>query len=165
MPLANSYLDVDGLKAYGLAPDALVDGAHLPPSPPALRAAWRTFVEARLRYWTSEINAKLTKRYAVSLKEPFVETVLGWLAALVTPDLYRKRGWDPSDAQASDLIEQADKVAEKLQEAADAKDGLYELPLRQDTSESGVEKGGPLFYSEADPYTWTDVQAEAIRGR
>jgi hypothetical protein len=50
-----------------------------------------------------------------------------------------------------------------LKEAADAKDGLIDLPLRADTTASGISRGGPLAYTETSPYAWTDVQAETGR--
>ncbi len=47
-----------------------------------------------------------------------------------------------------------------MKEAADSAEGLFELPLRADLETSGVSKGGPLGYTEASPYRWTDRQAD-----
>lgn len=165
MALSGSYLDVAGFKARTTAPAALVDGEHIPVTNAAARAAWTTFVESRLKFWTSRINARLRKRYATPFKEPVLEVVLGWLATLATPDLYRRRGWDPSDAHAQDITKEADDVLSDLEEAANAEDGLFDLPLREDVDETAIEKGGPFVYSEQSAYDFVDVQAEAIYGR
>jgi len=54
--------------------------------------------------------------------------------------------------------EQHDIAVAELKEAADSKDGLFDLPLRADTTATGVSKGGPRGYSEASPYTNLDRQ-------
>lgn len=159
MALAGSYLDVAEFKARTIAPASLVDGAHL-----AVPAPWTAFVESRLKINTSRINARLTKRYAVPFAAPYEEIVLGWLTSMTTVDLYEKRGWDPSDAQAQRLIDAVAQAEAEMKEAADAEEGLYELPLRADLpTETGVAKGGPLGYSEASPYTWLDLQRDITR--
>lgn len=156
MALEGSYLDVDGLKARTIAPDHLVDGLHLDESN---RAPWVAFVESRLKIETSRINGQLRKRYAAPFEDPVPEVVLGWLAALVVPSLYRKRGWDPSDQQSADVLADAQTARDEIAEAADAEGGKFDLPLRADTTATGIARGGPRAYSEASPYDWLDVQA------
>ncbi len=157
MALAGSYLDVEEFKARTIAPASLVDGARTRDA-----SAWKSYVESRLKIATSRINARLTKRYAVPFSAPYVEIVLGWVTAIVTPELYEKAGWAPSDAQAEKIYAAAERAEAEIKEAADAEEGLYELPLRADTTETGVTKGGPLGYSEADPYAWIDLQRDAL---
>lgn len=170
MSLSGSYLDVDEFKARTIAPSSLVDGDFLDPTGAfddpdkiAARASWRTFVESQLRIETSRINARTRKRYAAPFADPVSEIVLGWLTSLVTPKLYERRGWDPSDAQAQSILADADTARAEMKEAADSVDGLFDLPLRQDSGTTGVAKGGPLVYSEASPYEWIDVQRAAVR--
>lgn len=165
MALTNSYLDVAEFKVLSTAPAALVDGEHIPAANVAGRAAWTSFVESRLQFWTARIDSRLRKRYATPFPLPAPNAVRGWLSILVTPDLYRKRGWDPSDEHAKDLIEASDTVLSDLEEAANAQNGLFDLPLRDDGDASAIEKGTPLSYSEASPYEFMDVQREAVYGR
>lgn len=165
MSLADSYLDRDGLKIaiggiVGVRAQ-LVDGTFLESGD---QAGWQTFVEDRLVINTSEINAKLRKRYAAPFDAPFPKVVTGWLAAITLPDLYEARGWDDSDAGADSVAKAAERARTQMQEAADSEIGLFDLPLRQDTTETGVSKGGPRGYSEASPYGWLDVQADTIGG-
>jgi hypothetical protein len=108
------------------------------------------FIDKRLVVEQSRIDARLRKRYAVPFAEPVPEIVLGWLTDIVTEVAYRKRGVDPNDAQASEYAADAQRAREELLEAANAVDGLFELPLRQDLpGPSGVsESEGPFGYSE-----------------
>lgn len=164
MSLASSYLDFDEFKALTTAPENLVDGAHIPASNVAARAAWKSFVERWLVIETSTINALLRKRYAAPFASPVPEVVKGWLVARVVPQLYKKRGADASDEQMAQILEEAKTALEEMKTAADAQDGLYDLPLRQDLTATGIEKGGPFVYSEASPYDWVDAQRDAVRG-
>lgn len=165
MPLLGSYMDRDDLKiaiggVVGVRAQ-LVDGTFM--SDGADIASWRLFVEQRLVVRTSEINARLRKRYAVPFEDQRVpEVIRGWLAALVLPDLYEARGWDDSDAFAQSMRENATAAREAMKEAADSDVGLYDLPLAQDDTASAISKGGPLGYSEQSPYTWSDVQRDAV---
>lgn len=90
------------------------------------------------------------------------ETVLGWIVALVTVDLYRKRGVNPQDPTIEMIREDAARALAELKEAADSKDGLFDLPVNED-NDSAVTTGGPLGYVEASPYTWTDIELASGR--
>ncbi len=149
-----AYLDVAGFMLRTVMPLEDVE---------MLESQHSGFLDARLEVGTSLINARLSKRYAAPLTDPVPEIVLGWLVALVTPKAYQKRGWNPSDAQSEQILKDAVEALEQMKEAADSAEGLYELPLRADASETGVSKGGPLGYAEASPYRWTDLEVEAGR--
>lgn len=150
-----ALLDVEGFKLRTVMPPEDVD--YLEDRAPG-------FLVARLAVNTSTIHGRLGKRYA-PFATPAPEIVLGWLVAMTTVDAYEKRGWNPADAQSASVIASRDQALADLKEAADGVDGLFDLPLREDTSKSGVSKGGPLAYSEQSPYEWTDLQREAARGR
>lgn len=120
------------------------------------------FILARLTVWTSKINARLRKRYAVPFDAPVNEIVLGWLAAIVTVEAYQKRGWNAADEQAAQIKADRDEAIAELKEAADSQAGLFDLPLRQNTTADGISRGGPLASSDASPYALLD--AEALRG-
>lgn len=124
------------------------------------------FIVARLAVGTGRIYGRLRKRYAVPFEGPPPEIVIGWLVAIVQAEAYLKRGINPaSDEHFKSIDEERTRAFEEMKEAADAEVGLFDIPLRENTTDDGVTLGGPLGYSEASPYDWTDVQAEAVRGR
>jgi hypothetical protein len=95
---------------------------------------------------------------------PCPEAFLGWLSALVTVDAYQKRGVNPQDPQLVLVVADRDRSLGEVKEAADTKDGLYDLPLNDDAgTATGIAVGGPLGYSEASPYRAFDI--ERRRGR
>ena len=93
---------------------------------------------------------------------PVPETVLGWIVALVTVDLYRKRGVNPQDPQIDLLVKEAERAFAEIKEAADSKEGLFDLPASEDV-DSAVTTGGPMGYSEQSPYVWADRELHAAR--
>ncbi len=171
MPLTGSYLDRDELAArVGPAQAALVRGDFIDPTGAftdpvmvARRNEWRAFVDAELVTCSATINDRLRKRYDAPFAPPVPAIVLRWLVALVIPKLYEGRGWDPSDAQAQSLLEREQRALEEMREAADSETGLFDLPLRADTTKTGIVHGGPYGYSEPGPYDWIDVQRELVR--
>lgn len=133
---------------------------------------WRVrpgYLEAALAGALADITARLRKRYrtpftAAGGSNPRPEIVVVWEQKIVTPEAYEARGQNPQ--QFMEGIEKArDRAYEQIKEAADAVDGLYDLPLLESSDESGIVKGMPRGYAEASPYDWTDRQGEALRGR
>jgi hypothetical protein len=129
-------------------------------------------LQARYPGWLGETLAdeysaicdRLKKRYQVPFEPTLPRTVARWLNHIVTELAYEKRGYNPTSAQDEKISERAERARAEVLEAANSETGLFELPLRQETSDgSGVTKGGPYVYSEQSPYTWTDVQREAVR--
>lgn len=124
------------------------------------------FVDARIAIRTSYIHGRLRKRYgnngaqaSLPFSAPVPEIVLGWLTAMVTLDVLRKRGINPQDPQATMYAADVDTALAELKEAADSKDGLFDLPsTNTDGSDSAVTTGGPLGYSETSPYVWMTVE-------
>lgn len=111
--------------------------------------------------WQSRIFGYLRKRYDVTKIDTTnpPEIILDWIVKCVMPDMYRKRGVNPSDAQMATLIDDRnDAILEVKQEASDAATGLIEIPLLSDEKQTGISQGGPYGYSEATAYTWTDQQ-------
>lgn len=123
------------------------------------------YLASRLALGSSRINAQLRKGYAVPFVDPVPEIVFGWLTSMVTPEAYRKRGWDPADEQSVQIEQDRKDALAEIKEAADSENGLFDLPLRDDTDSSARTHGGPFAYSEPSPYDWLDVQAEALRDR
>lgn len=156
MAIDDPYLDVNAFKTRTVMSPEDVE---------LLEEKAPGFLLSRLKIGTSRITAKLRKRYDAPFASPVPEVVLGWLTAMVTPDGYRKRGWNPSDEQAAQVEQDRKDALAEIDQAADSVEGLYDLPLRADTTATGITRGGPLVYSEPSPYDWTDRQREAIRGR
>jgi hypothetical protein len=150
-----AYLDLNGFKLRSEMPDEDID---------LVEQRYPGYIVAKLDEETAWINGRLRKRYAVPFKDPVPTIVLAWLAKIVTPAIYKKRGWNPSSEEDQDILKGAENARAEAKEAADSNEGLFELPLRQDLpGTTGVQFGGPLGYSEADPYTWTDRQADEVR--
>jgi hypothetical protein len=171
MALDGSLIDLDEFAALTLAPAAYVygdfidpTGAFTDPVKVARRNAHQTFIRSRLVTETSKLYTRLGKRYTVPFTAPYPEVVRGWIADLVTPMVYRRKGIDSSDEQITSADALAEKADGEIKEAADSQEGLFDLPLRQDSTESGLSPvvGGPLSYSEPDAYTWTDVQRDTL---
>lgn len=108
------------------------------------------------------IDGRLAKRYAVPFETPVPEIVVYWVVRIVTPIAYLRRGVSPRDEQYVAIREDGEQAWTEVGEAADSKDGLFELPLRADTTMNGVSKGTPLGSSDASPYAWLDTQWEAV---
>lgn len=121
------------------------------------------WVDIQLEDVSARIDAQLAKRYAVPFASPPPRCVMRWLAALVDPMLLRKRGIDQTDQQYMDIRDLAAEAMKEIEQAANGETGLFDLPARADTAESGISRGGPLCYSEASPYVWTDVQGDVGR--
>lgn len=117
------------------------------------------WVDTQLEYWSSQIDARLAKRYAVPFASPYPIAVKGWLARIVTVRAFLKRGIDPNDQQFQEIKADCDAAIAEIKEAADSNEGLFDLPLRANTNATGITRGGPFGYSESSPYAWTDVQA------
>ncbi len=146
-----AILDFDGFKTRTIMPSGDVDG---------IEADSPGFIDGRIVVAISWIESKLRKRYDVPFVAPVPEVVFGWIVAIVTPEAYRRRGWDPGEAQSAQIEQDRKDAREQVQEAADSFEGLYDLTLRSDTTESGISKGGPRGYAETSPYVWTDHQFE-----
>jgi len=150
----SSYLTLAEFRALSLMPGGDIDALEL------VAAGW---ILGQLTAGSAAIDARLSKRYEAPFAAPYPVAVTDWLARLVTVRAYLKRGVDANDSQFAEI--KADEVAARaeIKEAADAKDGLYELPLRSDTTSGGAVRGLPLVYTEAGPYSWMDVQVDAAR--
>lgn len=144
-----AYLTVTTFKLHSEMPSVYVD---------QLEVAEPGFLDAQLARTSRDVDARLAKRYAVPFVSPVAEVVLGWVARIVTPRVWRKRGVDAQDADFVEVQRDADAAWAEVREAADSQDGLFDLPLRADTTASGIVKGAPRSYTEGSPYVWTDEQ-------
>lgn len=147
-----TFLDLDGFKKRTIMPAADVD---------AIESAEPGWILQQLADGSAAMITRLDKRYGPWL-EPYPIAILRWLTVLVTARCYYKRGVNPSDEQFELIKEETAEAKAELKEAADSEIGLFELPLRQDTVDAGIVKGGPFVHAEASPYEWVDQQIEAV---
>lgn len=149
-----AYLDLAAFKLRSVMPSEDIDD---------LEARAPGWVAMTLVAEQSKMDAQLRKRYAAPFVSPN-ETVLGWLTSIVTFKAYIKRGTNPQDPTVTLIKSEHDDAKKEIGLAADSVTGLYDLPLREDgTDTSGVVKGAPLSYSETSPFRWTDLQRTAAR--
>lgn len=130
----------------------------------AIEARYPGFVAAACASACRLVEGRLRKRYVTPIAIA-PEEVKQCAIAVASWMIYMKRGVsDESSMLRDELKDERDRQLEWLTEVANSETGLIELALAPlDEHDSGVAKGGPFFYSEQDPYTWTDVQAEARR--
>lgn len=149
--MTTPYLTFAEFRSLTLMPSDDVDAIELASS------GW---IDSQLEYWSAQIDSRLRKRYAAPFASPYPLAVQGWLARIVTVRCYLKMGVRASDEQFAEIKADADAAVTEVKEAADSVTGLFDLPLRADTTSTGVSKGAPMVHSEASPYVWTDVQAD-----
>jgi hypothetical protein len=149
-----AYLNLLEFKARTLMPSTDVDDLE------AIAAGW---VLAQLEQCSRWIDSRLRKRYDAPFDVATCpEIVKSWLTRLVTLRAYLRRGVDATDAQFDLIRADAESAAEEIKEAANAVDGLFDLPLKDSDKATGITLGAPFGYAEADFYTWVDVQREAL---
>lgn len=119
------------------------------------------FITTRIVTRQAHFEARLRKRYAIPFADPVPEVALKWLTDVLTKDCFDRRGRNPTSAEDQAAIDGPhDAALAEIKEAADAVNGLFELPLRDDQPNvNGVSKAGPLSYSETSPYVSMDLQA------
>jgi hypothetical protein len=149
------YLTLAEFKARSTMPAAHVDSIEAVASGFTLQQ-----IESVSRL---DIDSRLRKRYAVPFSDPYPEAVKIWCARIVTFACWDKLGCDPTDESMVRAEKAHDQALAQIKEAADSTDGLFDLPLRADTTATGISKGGPFGYSEQSPYVWTDVQSATAR--
>lgn len=150
---ATGYLDVTGFSLRTVMPPGSVD---------ELEVLHPDYLQTKLNDWSAWLNARLAKRYDTPFGDPPPVIVILWLTALVTPEAYGKLGWQPSsESDRASILDPATRALAEVKEAADSEKGLFELPLRSDTTTNGISRGGPLAYSETSPYRGFDLQLES----
>ena len=150
-----AYVDIGYVKLVGSMPASDID---------ALEALYPGTFDGVAAAVSRVFDARLAKRYAAPFASPYPEALRWNVAQVVVAALWQKRGYNPGSAQDEIIQKNKDDAFAWVKEAADSKDGLVELPLRENLpTGSGVERGGPLGYSEQSPYTWTDLQLKGSR--
>jgi hypothetical protein len=145
------YISLERFKVLSVMPTEDIDAIE------QKTAGW---CEEQSNLISREIDARLCKRYAVPFDAPVSTVVEGWVSKILTPRAYWKRGTNPGDEQTRIINDAAQAAWLEVKEAADAKEGLFDLPRIEGSKESGVVRGGPLVYSETSPFVWRTRQGE-----
>lgn len=150
-----AYLDLAGFRSRTIM--SVVEVDYVETDSPG-------WIASRINVAISFIHGRLRKRYGASLpfSSPYPEIILDWITRIVTYETLRKRGLNPQDPVAELYRADAERALAELKEAADSKDGLFDLPSPEE-GDSNVSTGGPLGYSEASPYVWQNIQGEQGR--
>lgn len=146
-----SYLDLTEYKKFSILPSVDIDAIE------TIQAGW---IDFKLRVISRWVDSRLRKRYSVPFSSPYPDVVLDWVARLMDPEALKKRGVDATDQQFESIEKSAETAKEEIEEAANAQDGLFDLPAVDTADASAISKGAPLGYSEASPYVGMDIQAE-----
>lgn len=93
-----------------------------------------------------------------SASSPVPAIALGWIIAFVDLWVWRKRGANPQDPELVRAKEAYDDAEAEIKEAADSKDGLFDLPTNDVVGDSAIAQGGPRAYTETSPYVSADLQ-------
>ena len=149
-----SYLDLAEYKNYSVLPSVDIDDVE------TIQSGW---IDRKLQAISRSVDARLRKRYAVPFSSPYPDAVCDWVARIMDPLLLKKRGVDATDEQFVSIDEDAKAAKEEIKEAANAEEGLFDLPALDTADSSAISKGGPLVYSETSPYVWTDIEEETGR--
>lgn len=152
--MSTPYLTPERFKVLTVMPAVMVDRLE------SVAPGW---LSAKLTARSRWIDARLGKRYDSPFGAPVPEAVEDWLARIVTLQAYLRHGVDQLDEQFESVKADAAAAEAEIKEAAESKEGLFELPLRADTTASAVTKGAPYVYSESSPTLWAQTQAR--RGR
>ena len=148
----SQYCTITQLKMLGSMPAEDID---------ALNAMYPGVVDANIVSVSGQMDARLSKRYAAPFGTPYPDALVSVCARLTAYRLWLKRGFNPNGATDQAIQQDAKDADEWLKEAANSKDGLIDLPAKQEaTLSSAVSVGGPMGYSETSPYVWMDRQRE-----
>ena len=145
----SAYFDVDYLKAMGSVPAAVLDEFEV--ANPGRIIKIITAV-SRL------IDSHLFKRYATPFSDPVPEAVKFHGAAIVSHQLRVIIGFDPGSSQDAEIIQARKDAFTWLASAANAREGLVELPLREPDpgkkDASGVARRKARGFSYPDAMAW-----------
>jgi len=149
-----AYLTTSEFKTRTLMPGVYVDAIE------DIDSGWTGIQLEEVSAW---MDSLLRKRYDAPFRAPYPTQVLSWLTRIVTVRAYLKKGVEATDEQFSLIQKDAEDAKAEIKEAANSNVGLFDLPLRSDTTATGIDRSGPFAYSEQSPYVGFSRQARTGR--
>lgn len=147
------YFDVDYLRMMGSVPGAVLD--EFEEANPG-RLAKMIVAISRL------IDSYLFKRYATPFAEPVPEVVKFHATQILSHQLRVIIGFDPGSRQDEQIVDARNAAFAWLESAANARDGLVELPLREpapgERDVGGVARRKARAFSYRRPIDWHRAQ-------
>lgn len=125
-----------------------------------VNSRYPTFLPAQFGLVSAYIEGRLRKRYPQAFVAPYPLQLIDWATHILTYRMMNRRGIDSTDEQAADYRKNHDTALAEVLEAADSENGRWDIPLRADTNQSGIDDTLPMSYSQSSPYVWMDEQAE-----
>lgn len=156
----SGYITVDDFRLRALLPTMVLD---------AIETAEPGWLQAQIDVVSAEIDARLAKRYVTPIPavigQPYPAILGKWVVDLVSLNAWLKRGVSSTDEAFQEYKAKAERAYTEMREAADADQGLFELPYRVTgpSSISTITRGTPRVYSEQSPYVAFDRQARVGR--
>lgn len=150
------YLDIATFKLLTVLPPSYVDELETE------QAGW---MDAQIDVVSRWVDARLRKRYVTPFARfdatpPTPRQVQSWVARILTPLVWIRRGVDPGDLQFDVVRQDADDAREEVKEAATAEDGLFDIPTETDADATAIARTETRGYSEQSPYVGFDRQRE-----
>lgn len=149
------YFDVDYLKTMGSVPEAVIDEFEV-----ANPGRLAKMIEAVSRL----IDSYLFKRYATPFGDPVPEAVKFHGTQILSHQLRVIIGFDPGSRQDEQIVDARNAAFAWLEQAANARDGLVELPLREpatgEKDASGVARRKARAFSYRSAIDWHRAQKE-----
>jgi hypothetical protein len=88
---------------------------------------------------------------------PVPEAILGWLVALIDVKVLLKKF--STLVNFPEFKETAKTAVDEISQAANSKDGLFDLPVTEDAADgSAITTAGPLWSTNMSPYAGADFQ-------
>jgi len=147
-----SYLTLAAYRSITTLDGSIVD----------LCAAKGKDVQRWLDMGSAHIRSRLEKRYAIDWTEisnqPVPDKIIQWLVLLTDIPVCKSAGVTPEGRVDDWAREDETRTNDELKEAADAENGLFELPLRE-TGASAVHIGVPHVIDFLTPSTYWDAVA------
>ncbi len=104
------------------------------------------------------MDSYLFKRYATPFADPVPEVVKFHGTQIMSHQLRIIIGFDPGSAQDEQIVKARDAAFAWLEQAANSRDGLVELPLREPAAgkgdTSGVSRRRARAFSYTKPMDW-----------